>query len=408
MRSVAEHLNLCLLAVGPLEELAVNLADAAGCVLAEDIVAERDLPGADLAGRDGYAVAAGDIATRSVPFDLPVMGEVRAGDVNPMHLVPGAAVKIASGAPLPGGADTVIPIESTDRGEVHVQVLQNARPRSGVRVQASDTAAGQVLLEAGQRLGARQIGLLAALGRGRVMVQPRPRVVIISIGDELVEPGARRSPGQVYDANGHALACAAAEVDAATFRVAAVPDERGALRETLEDQLVRADIVITTGGLSYGSSDTVKEVLAPLGSVRFDNVAISPGRQLGVGKIGEGHLGEGTPIFCLPGDPVAAQVAFESFVRPALRKMAGWSNLYRTSVAAEIHGEGWESPVGRRQFVPVRLSGAPQGGYHATPCGVPGSLSKSALAMANAFAVVPEEQTQVKPGDRLHCMVLDR
>src|SRR5699024_5696404 len=193
-----------------------------------------------------------------------------------------------------------------------------------VRGQGADLRAEQVALAAGERVGARQIALLAALGRSRVSVHPRPRVVLISVGDELVEPGRMMTTGAVYDANGHALATAVQDAGGSTFRVAAVPDERTGLREVLEDQLVRADLIITTGGLSAGANDTVKDVLSPLGTVRFDNVGIAPGRQYGVGTVGDG-----TPILCLPGDPVAAQIGFEVFVRPALLAMAGNRELYR-------------------------------------------------------------------------------
>ena len=184
------------------------------------------------------------------------------------------------------------------------------------------------------------------------------------------------------------------------FRVAAVPDELGALKETIEDQLVRADVLITTGGLSVGQGDTVKDVLAPLGSVRFDAVAMSPGRQLGVGTV------EGTPIFCLPGDPVSAQIAFETFVRPVLRQIAGWSALHRSSLPATVSA-GWRSPAGKREFVPVHLTGSPTKGYRASPVAAPGTTPLLGLARANAIAVVPEDTRTVVAGDRLHCLLLD-
>jgi molybdopterin molybdotransferase len=250
-----------------------------------------------------------------------------------------------------------------------------------------------------------------------------------------VEPGRRARPGTVFDANGHALSTAVADAGAQTFRVAAVPDERQILRQTIEDQLVRADLIVTTGGISYGSGDTVREVLGALGTVRFDNVAAWPGHILGVGTVGtsasgdrtsgpngeaggtltgggipggasDGSDGEGTPIFCLPGDPVSAQVCFEVYVRPALRHMQGWSVLNRPSVQARVD-RSWYSPRGRREFVRVRLSGDPRSGYQAKVMGAPSSLLLSALAESNALAVVPEDVTNVRSGDALRCLVLD-
>ena len=163
---------------------------------------------------------------------------------------------------------------------------------------------------------------------------------------------------------------------------------------------MRADVLITTGGLSVGQGDTVKEVLTPLGSVRFDAVAMSPGRQLGVGTV------EGTPIFCLPGDPVSAQIAFETFVRPVLRQIAGRTSLHRSSLPAAI-SEGWHSPVGKRQFIPVHVSGSPSLGYRAEPTTPPGTVRLHGLSEANAIAVVPEDTSTVVAGDTLHCLLLD-
>ena len=262
------------------------------------------------------------------------------------------------------------------------------------------------MLRAGTRIGARQMALLAGVGRDHVLVHPRPRVVIISIGDEIVEPGGEARPGTVFDANGHALATAVADAGAETFRVAAVPDERSRLRETIEDQLVRADLVLTTGGISYGSGDTVREVLGALGTVRFDSVAAWPGHIMGVGTVGAEEGRPGTPIVCLPGDPVSAQVCFEVFVRPALRHMQGWTAVNRPVVRAVID-RSWYSPRGRREFVRVRLTGSPRAGYNASVMGTPASLLLSALADSNALAVVPEDVTTVRAGDTLQCLVLE-
>ena len=402
MRTVAEHLAACLEIARPAAPLDVVLLDAVGCVLAEDVVADIDLPSADLAGLDGYAVMSAGLAgaAEATPVALEVMDAVRAGDVRPTRLVPGAAVLIDSGAPLPLGADAVVPWMLTDRGQSRVQVRAAVSAGQNVRRRAGDVAAGTTVLPRGSRVSARQIALLAGIGRYRVKVMPAPRVVIVSIGDELVEPGQPRDPGDVFDANGHALASAVTDAGGRAFRVAAVPDELSALAETIEDQLVRADLVITTGGLSAGQGDTVKEVLAPLGSVRFDAVAMAPGRQLGLGAV------EDTPIFCLPGDPVSAQIAFETFVRPVLRQIAGRRNLHRSSLPASI-STGWHSPPGKREFVPVRLTGSPSRGYAAVPASPPGATRLLGLARANAIAVVPETTHTVVAGETLHCLLLD-
>lgn len=409
MRSVAEFYQDCLSAVAQQPPLDVQLADAVSCVLAEDVEALFDLPVADLAARDGYAVRSEDLAGARPDNELSlrVTEEIRAGDVNPAALVPGTAIRIASGAPMPAGADSVIALEFTDHGMAQVNVRTQPAVGENIRRKAEDVEEGEIVLRKGTRVGARQVALLAGVGRSRVYVHPRPRVVILSIGDEIVEPGEKARPGTVFDANGHALSTAIADAGAQTFRVAAVPDERHVLSETIEDQLVRADLILTTGGISHGSGDTVREVLSTLGTVRFDNIAAWPGHILGVGTVGGDDNGEGgTPIFCLPGDPVSAQVCFEVFVRPALRHMQGWTQLTRPSVKAAVD-RSWYSPRGRREFVRVRLVGDPKSGYQAKVMGAPASLLLSALAESNALAIVPESTTNVHTGDMLQCLVLE-
>jgi len=408
VRSVQDHLAAVLAAVGPVRPLDVVLADAVGCILAVEVVAPRDLPEYALAGLDGYAVASGDTARAGtgLPLHLPVAHDVLAGALAPLRLVPGQVVRIASGAPMPFGADAVIPLEETDRGMAHVLVPRPALPGENLRRVGADAHGGEVVLEAGIRLGARQLALAAALGRGRLVVHPTPRVVVLSVGDELTEPGAPRRDGKVHDANGPALTSAVEDTGASASRVAVQRDDRVALRETIEDQLVRADLIITTGGLSESSGDTIQDVLGPLGTVRFDHVAMAPGHRQGFGRVGrDTAIGE-VPIFALPGHPVAAYISFEVFVRPALRAIAGRPELFRPSVAA-IATAGWPSPGGLRQFVPAILVGSPDEGYRVTPIGDPAELSIVALSRANALAVVPEHQGEVHAGDRVHCLVLE-
>lgn len=403
MRSLSEYLNWCLSLVNPIDPLRVLLPDAVGCILAEDIKSPINVPNVDQATRDGYAVRSTDIIGASLrdPQVLSVIAEVKAGDSDPCSLATRSAVKVASGAPIPAGADAVIPIEDTENTDSKVRISSTVKSGTNIIKLGEDIGENTPILRAGTRIGARQIALLAGVGILRVKVRPRPRVVVLSIGNELIEPGNPIGHGRVYDANGHTLSSAIADSQADVFRVAAVPDEPQQLSNTLEDQLVRADIVITTGGLSYGAGDTVKEVLSPLGTVRFDAVAISPGKLIGAGKIGEG-----IPIFCLPGRPVAAQIAYEIFVRPCLRHLAGWEDLYRPSVRAKV-SQSWVSPAGKRQFVPVKLMGNPSTGYRAKPTGVPDDLLLSSMSKANALAVIPESITEVKEGDIFHCMILD-
>lgn len=401
MRTVADHLHEVLAVVEPVPPLAVALPDAVGCVLAADVAAPSDLPVTDLAAIDGYAVRSSEVEAAShEAVSLTVVDDVRAGATVHLTLPDQSCALIASGAPLPEGADAVLPLERTDRGTARVSVRHATRPGENVRTQGSEALSGEVVLRAGERIDSREIALAAALGRGRIDVHPRPRVVILPVGDELVEPGTPARSGQVYDANGHALATAVADVGAIPYRVGGVGDDYRELRELLEDQLVRADMVITTGGLSNGARDTVRDVVGPLGTVRFDDVAIAPGRRFGVGTVGEDHAR--TPILCLPGDPMAVQVAYEAFVRPALLQMMGRPNLFRRSVGAAAVGE-WASEDGVREFVPVRVSGSPDAGYRFEVVERPHALS--GLAVSNGLAVIPEATTTVRAGDEVACLL---
>jgi molybdopterin molybdotransferase len=406
MRSVQDQLAAVLAAVGPVAPLDVVLSDASGCILAEDVVAPADVPALPVAACDGYAVATGDLRGSSPgsPVVLPVAHDVAAGDPAALRLAPGQAVRIASGGPVPAGADAVVPAEDTDRGAVRVTLHRVPAPGEQIRPAGTDTPRGAVVIAAGTRLGARQLAVAAATGRGRLRVHPAPRVVIVSIGDELAEPGTPARDGGVYESAGHALEAAVRDTGATPRRVGVVTDDRAVLGEALEDQLVRADVVVTTGGLSESQHDTLADVLAPLGTVRFDQVAMAPGFRHGFGTVGEGvHT---VPLFALPGHPVASQVAFEVFVRPALRAMAGHTDLFRPSVTARAD-VGWSSPAGVRQFVPAAVVGTPGEGYRVTPVGDPATSSITGLAHANALAVVGEQDDAVVAGQIVHCLVLE-
>jgi len=400
VRSVDEHLAEVLQVVQPLAPLEVGLLDAHGCTLAEDVVAAMPLPGFDNSAMDGYAVRAADVT--QAPTVLHVVGDVPAGPASPLRVQQGLCVRIMTGAMLPPGADTVVPVEHTDGGIAQVRIDQVPRPGQHVRRAGEDVQAGETVLANGSVLGAAQIGLAAAVGRARLFVRPKPRVVVLATGDELVEPGRPLLPGQIYDSNSVALTAACTEAGAQAYRVGIVQDDGRRLLDTLEDQLVRADLLVTSGGVSVGAYDVVKEVLSRLGTVGFHKVAMQPGMPQGFGVIGPDR----TPVFGLPGNPVSALVSFEVFVRPALRRMLGAAQVHRPVVSA-VAAETLRSPVGKRSYLRVRLE-VRDGAYVVTPVSGPGSHLVAGLARANALAVLPEAVDEVAAGSPVQVMVLER
>lgn len=404
MITAAEHLARILSVIEPLQPLQLGLMDAHGCVLTEDVVAPDPLPGFDNSSVDGYAVRAADVAgaSEASPVVLPVTGDVAAGPASPLRVQPGVCVRIMTGAMMPAGADAVVPVEWTDGGVAQVVIGRAPQPGANVRRAGEDVAAGEVVLESGTHLGAVQIGLAAAVGRSRVVVRPRPRVVVVSTGSELMETGSPLAPGRIYDSNSPALTAAAIEAGAIAYRVGIVPDDPRQLAATLEDQLVRADVLVTSGGVSVGAYDVVKEVLSRLGTVSFDKVAMQPGMPQGFGTIGP----DATPVFGLPGNPVSALVSFEAFVRPALRKMLGAMPLERPRVRA-VAAKALVSPPGKRSFLRVSLE-VKKGAYVVTPVSGAGSHLLAGLSRANALAIVPEDVEKVPAGEPVEVLVLER
>ena len=326
------------------------------------------LPGFDNSAMDGYAVRAIDTrdASPENPVVLPVIGDIAAGAKSRAGMGPGLAMRIMTGAPIPAGADGVIPLEDTDRGVAKVAIHRPVRPGECIRTAGEDLAGGAAALGAGAALGPQQIALLAAIGRDRVLVRPRPRVVVISTGSELVDVGQRPGFGEVSDANSYLLSAAAKDAGADSHRYGIVPDDHSTLLDVLESQLLRADILVTSGGVSMGAFDVVKEALSELGTVEFTKIAMQPGRPQGFG-----HLGNKVPIFCLPGNPVSSLVSFEVFVRPAIRKLLGKRTLHRATVQAAAL-ESIESPAGIRQYRRGILHREATGGYSVSLVGGPG------------------------------------
>lgn len=424
--SVQDHLDDVLSTVRPLDPIELNLLDAQGCVLVDDVTVPLSLPPFDNSSMDGYAVRVTDVAGASEEFPavLEVVGDVAAGQTDPVAVGPGQAARIMTGAPLPPGAEAVVPVEWTDGGlgagpvagmrarslapegaEGHVHVYRPAEERAHVRARGSDVRSGDRALAAGTVLGPPQIGLLAAIGRGTVRVRPRPRVVVLSTGSELVQPDEQLASGQIYDSNSFALTAAARDAGAIAYRVGAVSDDAETLRSTIEDQLVRADLMVTTGGVSVGAYDVVKEALAhvgdedePGGGVDFRKLAMQPGKPQGFGSIGPDH----TPLLALPGNPVSSYVSFELFVRPAIRTLMGLPDVHRPTVTASLAADkALTSPKGRRQF----LRGSHADGSVA-PVGGSGSHLVAALAHANALIVVPEDTESVEPGTQVEVVLL--
>ncbi|MFD5339390.1 gephyrin-like molybdotransferase Glp [Streptomyces hawaiiensis] len=424
--SVDEHLEDILATVRPLEPIELQLLDAQGCVLVEDITVPVSLPPFDNSSMDGYAVRVADIAGASEEFPaaLEVVGDVAAGQSELLHVGPGQAARIMTGAPLPPGAETVVPVEWTDGGlgegpargmrarslgpegaTGQVQVYRPAEARAHVRAKGSDVKAGDRALEAGTILGPPQISLLAAIGRGTVRVRPRPRVVVLSTGSELVQPDTELGPGQIYDSNSFALTAAARDAGAIAYRVGAVADDAETLRSTIEDQLVRADLMVTTGGVSVGAYDVVKEALSHVGDedeagsgIDFRKLAMQPGKPQGFGSIGPDH----TPLLALPGNPVSSYVSFELFVRPAIRALMGLRDVHRPTARATLAADkALTSPKGRRQF----LRGTYADGK-VTPVGGAGSHLVAALAHADALITVPEDTVSVEPGTEVEVVLL--
>ncbi|MEV8479697.1 gephyrin-like molybdotransferase Glp [Streptomyces sp. NPDC051173] len=421
--SVDEHLDDVLGRIRPLEPIELQLLDAQGCVLVEDVTVPAALPPFDNSSMDGYAVRTADVegASAEFPAVLTVIGDVAAGSGELPTVGPGEAARIMTGAPLPPGAEAVVPVEWTDGGTgggpattmaAHsaapegaageVRVHRPVAARAHVRARGSDVAAGSLALRSGTVLGPPQIGLLAAIGRATVRVRPRPRVVVMSTGSELVQPGTELAPGRIHDSNSFVLTACARDAGAIAYRVGAVDDDAETLRSTLEDQLIRADMVVTSGGVSVGAYDVVKEALSELagdeGSVSFRTLAMQPGKPQGFGRIGPDRV----PLLALPGNPVSSYVSFELFARPAIRALMGLEPHDRATVRAVCAEGVASSPAGRRQFLRARYEDGT-----VEVVGGAGSHLVKALADANALIVVPEDTTSVEAGTELDVILLD-
>lgn len=402
---LADYLASVLRRLAPLPPLDLDLPQAYGNVLAEDVPAAGPWPACDISAVDGYAVRFEDLG--EPPVRLPLIGDLTAASWRAARLTPGTCFSVGAGAPMPVAADTVVPADWTDQGIAAVEVRQVPKRGYGVRRGGSGLAAGKLLARAGTLVTAPVVGVLAAGGITRVAVRSSPRVVIVATGDELVELGTTAGPGQVVDVCSHALAASVADAGGHPYRVGCCEDDPERIRSLLADQTLRADLIVTSGGTGTGPGDAIRRVLAAregqrAGPVAFTDLAVYPCSVLGFGSIGT----EQVPVCCLPGDPGAALVGFELLVRPALQVLAGAEPVFRPSVRGHLL-EAVQSVEGRREFRPALVTERRGGGYTVQPlAGGPDTLT--GLSAGNGLMVLGERVTAAPVGTDVDVLLLER
>ena len=409
MRSVEDQqARVTAAAVAP-RPVRVAISEAQGLLCAEEVVTERPLPGFDQAAIDGYAVRSVDLQPAPDSRDpedgsdpaavtLPVVGEVRAGSRQPIRLQPRQAVRVDTGAPLPTLADAVLPLDNTEGGAARIKVLEPVRSGDYVRRTGDDVQPGDVAVRAGTIIGAAQVGLLAAVGRDKVLVHPRPRLSVISVGGELVDVDRTPGPGQVYDVNSYALAAAARDAGADVNRVGIASTDPKRLREVVEGQLIRAEIVVIAGAVGGGALEEVREALSDLGDLGVERIAMHPGSVQGFGRLGRDEV----PTFLLPANPVSALVVFEVMVRPLIRIALGRRQPMRRVVSARTVAPITSIP-GRKGFLRGQLMRDETTGDYLVQAlgGAAGASSHllATLAEANCLVIVDPEVSEIRTGD---------
>lgn len=403
MRPVTQQLAKVLASAVRPSPVRVAISEAQGLICAEEVIAEHALPGFDQAAVDGYAVRSVDVqGAAEDPVKLPVVGEIPAGSRQPSRLNPGQAVRVVTAAPLPTLADAVVPLGHTDGGQATVTVNQPVPSAAYVRRAGEDVQAGDVAVRRQSVIGAAQVGLLAAVGRNKVLVHPRPRVSIIAVGDELVDIDRTPGDGQVYDVNSYALAAAARDAGAEVSRVGIVSGQARRLREVVEGRLLLSEIVVVAGGVGGANGEEVVAALSDLGSIDDTRVAMHPGSVQGFGRLGP----DAVPTFLLPSNPMSALVVFEVLVRPLIRAALGKKNPHRREISARLL-----SPVtsvkGRKGFLRGQLlRDENTGDYLVQPLGLSGAHLLAALAEANALIMIDEDTTEISSGDEVRVSFL--
>lgn len=393
--SVEEAQAHILATVRVLEAERVPLLEAAGRVLAEEISADRDIPPLTNSAMDGYAVHGADVAQAGAR--LRVTGEIAAGHIFEATVGPGEAVRIMTGAPVPAGADTIVRFEDARQDGDWVEVSKAYPPGKNVRPAGEDVRAGQVVLEPGQVLRPQEIGMLAAVGRLHAAVVRRPRVAILATGDEVVPPDQPPGPGQIRDANSYTVAAQVLKYGGTPLLLGVARDEEALVRRGMREALAQgADMVITSGGVSVGDFDLVKQVLAAEGEMHFWSLNMKPGRPLAFGVVG-------VPLLGLPGNPVAAMVSVELFARPAILKMQGFTAWPQPRVKARLR-EPITRKDGRRHYLRVRLRET-ETGYQASLTGDQGSGILNSLVQADGLAIIPEEAHSLPAGAEVEVLL---
>ena len=397
--SVEDARERVLSQVHPLAPLQLPLIEAAGCVLADDALAAHDMPAFASSAMDGYAVRADDVAGASPtsPVELKVVGRALIGRRPQGTVGAGEAIPIATGAPIPGGADSIVPVENTEDAGDLVRVFEGSAPGKHVRPVGEDVRAGATLVGAGRRLGAPELGLLANAGIAHPVVYPRPRVIVLSTGDELIPPTEEPAFGQVRDANAYTIFAALREAGASPVLAGIVRDDVDGFRETILAYAIQADAFISSGGVSVGERDVVKAAFRDRGDVAFFKVAMQPGMPQGFGHV------DGKPYFGLPGNPVSVFVSFEVFVRPAILRMLGRTQLDRPEIVATLTADV-RGPKGKLQFARVQVRRGADG-WEATPTGGRGSHLISTVARANGLAMVPSGTEIAAAGSQVRVKV---
>ena len=399
MRSVEEQQARVMAAAVAPRPVRVPIAESQGLMCAEEVITEQPLPGFDQAAIDGYAVRSVDVNDGADgEIVLPVTAVIEAGTRTPSRLQPKQAARVQTGAPMPTLADAVLPLRWTDGGQSRVRVLRGVRSGAYVRRAGDDVQPGDVAVRSGAIIGPAQVGLLAAVGRERVLVHPRPRVTVMSVGGELVDISRTPGNGQVYDVNSYALAAAARDAGAEVSRIGIVSAGGSELRDVVESQLNRAVVVVIAGAVGGGAAENLRAVLAELGDMEVTRIAMHPGSVQGFGQLGP----EGVPTFLLPTNPVSALVVFEVMVRPLIRLSLGKRQAIRRVIRARTL-KAIESVPGRKGFLRGQLlRDQDSGDYLVEAIGdTPGGSSHllASLAEANCLVMVPSDVVEIDAGE---------